>query len=91
MEYDWDDHDELLANSVLDFEKPHPAQHPTQKPIALCEMLIKTYTNEYDVVLDSCASSGTIPKSCISTSRQWIAFETDLKYFNTFLKPLCND
>lgn len=56
--------------------------HPTQKPLALCEYLIKTYTDEGDTVLDSCAGSGTTLLAAKNTGRQYIGFETDPHYFN---------
>lgn len=56
--------------------------HPTQKPVALIEYLIKTYTNENDVVLDNCMGSGTTAVACINTNRNFIGIELDEKYFN---------
>ena len=56
--------------------------HPTQKPVALFEYLIKTYTNEGDVVLDNCIGSGTTPVAAINTNRKYIGYELDEKYFN---------
>ena len=55
--------------------------HPTQKPVALFEYLIKTYTNENEIVLDNCAGSGTTAIACINTNRNYICIEKDLKYF----------
>jgi DNA modification methylase len=51
--------------------------HPTQKPVALCEFLINTYTNEFDVVLDNCIGSGTTAIACMNTSRHYIGIEKD--------------
>ena len=56
--------------------------HPTQKPIDLCEYLIKTYTNEGDIVLDNCAGSGTTGIACINTNRSYILIEKEEKYFD---------
>ena len=56
--------------------------HPTQKPIALFEYLIKTYTNEGDVVLDNCVGSGTTAVACINTKRKYIGMELDEEYYN---------
>lgn len=56
-------------------------QHPTQKPVALFEYLINTYTNPGDVVLDNCMGSGTTAVACIRTGRYFIGFETDLSYY----------
>ena len=56
--------------------------HPTQKPVALLEYLIRTYTNEGDVVLDNCMGSGSTCVACVNTNRHYIGFELDEKYFN---------
>ena len=55
--------------------------HPTQKPLALCEYLIKTYTNEGETVLDNCMGSGTTGVACVNTNRNYIGFELDPEYF----------
>lgn len=54
--------------------------HPTQKPVALCEYLIKTYTNEGDLVLDNCCGSGSTGVACMNTNRRFIGMELDEKY-----------
>jgi site-specific DNA-methyltransferase (adenine-specific) len=56
--------------------------HPTQKPIELCEYLIRTYTNEQELVLDNCFGSGTTMIACLNTNRNYIGFENNEKYFN---------
>ena len=56
--------------------------HPTQKPVALLEYLIKTYTNEGDLVLDNCMGSGSTGVACKNTNRNFIGFELDKAYFN---------
>ena len=55
--------------------------HPTQKPVALCEYLIKTYTNDNDLVLDNCMGSGTTGVACIKTNRNFIGIELNKDYF----------
>ena len=57
-------------------------QHPTQKPVALLEYLIKTYTNEGETVLDNCFGSGTTGVACINTRRSFVGIEIDGDYFN---------
>lgn len=57
-------------------------KHPTQKPISLCEYMIKTYTNENETVLDNCIGSGSTAIACINTNRNYIGFEMDNTYFN---------
>jgi len=60
--------------------------HPTQKPIELMEYLIKTYTNENDLILDNCAGSGTTAIACLNTKRQFIVMEKEQKYYDIILK-----
>lgn len=69
--------------SILNFPKPHPSisKHPTQKPVALLEYLIKTYTNENDVVLDNCMGSGSCGVACKNLNRNFIGIELDKNYF----------
>lgn len=55
--------------------------HPTQKPVALYEYLIRTYTNEGETVLDCCAGSGTTGVACVKTGRNFIGIEKEPKYF----------
>lgn len=55
--------------------------HPTQKPLKLCEYFIKTYTNENDLVLDNCCGSGTIPLACKNLNRRFIGMEIEEKYY----------
>jgi site-specific DNA-methyltransferase (adenine-specific) len=64
--------------------------HPTQKPVALFEYLIKTYTNEGETVLDNCIGSGTTAIACINTNRNYIGFEMDTKYFDIAIKRVNN-
>ena len=70
--------------SILSFSKPHPSVsvHPTQKPIEVCEYLIKTYTNEGDLVLDNCMGSGSCGVACLKTNRNFLGMELDEDYFN---------
>lgn len=56
--------------------------HPTQKPVVLLEYLIKTYSNENDVVLDNCMGSGSTGVACIKCNRNFIGIELDENYFN---------
>ena len=57
------------------------ALHPTQKPLALIEELVKTYTNQGDIVLDSCAGSNTTGLACKNLNRRYIGIELDKNYF----------
>lgn len=56
--------------------------HPTQKPVDLLEYLIRTYTNENDLVLDFTMGSGSTGVACINTNRKFIGVEINEKYFN---------
>ena len=56
--------------------------HPTQKPVALLEELIKTFSNEGDVILDNCMGSGSTCVACKNTNRNFIGIELDENYFN---------
>ena len=67
---------------VLEFKRPHPPIFPTQKPVDLCEYLIKTYTNEGDLILDNCMGSGTTGIAALNTNRKFIGIELDENYFN---------
>ena len=64
--------------------------HPTQKPIALYEELIKTYSNPGDLLLDNCSGSGTIAIAALNTGRHFIGFETNENYYNESLKRIGN-
>ncbi len=66
--------------TVLKFPRDRNKIHPTQKPVALFEYLIKTYTNEGELVLDNCAGSGTTAIACLKTNRNYILIEQETKY-----------
>lgn len=91
------DSTERYPTSVLRFptDKQKSAIHPTQKPVALCEYLIRTYTNEGETVLDNCIGSGSTAIACINSNRSYIGFEIDKKYYDLaieriagYVKPL---
>ena len=67
---------------VFSFGVDMRPSHPTQKPVALFEYLIKTYTNEGETVLDNCMGSGTTAIASMQTGRNYIGFELDEGYFN---------
>ena len=66
---------------ILDFDKDGTL-HSTQKPVGLCEYLIKTYTNEGETVLDNCMGSGTTGVACVNTGRKFIGIELDDNYYS---------
>ncbi len=71
----------FYPKTVLEFSNVNiPSLHPTQKPVALCEYLIKTYTNENNLVLDNCAGSFTTSIACDNTKRNWICIEKESNY-----------
>ena len=74
--------------NIIQFNMDRPKVHPTQKPVALLEYLIKTYTNEGDTVLDSCMGSGTCGVACKKLNRNFIGIEKEEKNFNIFRKVL---
>ena len=65
---------------ILTANSNNNSLHPTQKPVALFEYLIKTYTNEGDTVIDNCAGSGTLSIACERLGRKWIMIEKEEKY-----------
>lgn len=72
-----------FPRSIIEIPK-HSSQcglHPTQKPVALMEYLVRTYTNEGDTVLDNCMGSGTTGVACMNTGRRFIGMEMDAGYF----------
>jgi len=71
--------------SILRYNREN-GLHPTQKPVALFEYLIKTYSNEGDLILDNCAGSGTTAIACLNTNRQFIVMEKEQKYYDMILK-----
>jgi len=79
---------ERYPKSILRFGYCKEKLHPTQKPVALCEYLIKTYTNEGDLVLDNCIGSGTTALACIRTKRYFIGIEKEQKYVDIANKRL---
>jgi len=76
--------------SIIEFPKPHPsiAKHRTEKPVALLEWLIKTYTNKGDLVLDSCIGSGTSGIASCNTKRRFIGIEIDRECYKSALLRL---
>ena len=72
--------------TVLEFARDKNKYHPTQKPVALFEYLINTYTDKNDLVLDNCAGSGTTAIACLNTNRQFIVMEKEPDYFEKIKK-----
>ena len=74
--------------SVLKYHQSDEKLHPTQKPLELCEWLIKTYSNEGDLVFDFCMGSGTSILASINTNRKYIGIEKDKEIYETAKKRL---
>ena len=70
-----------LLPQILKFNNEFGKLHPTQKPVALCEYLIRTYTQKGETVLDNTMGSGTTGVACLKTKRKFIGIELEEKYF----------
>ena len=81
---------EKFPKSIISIKKEHETKvyHPTQKPVALLEYLIKTYSNEGDVVLDNTMGSGSTGVACVRTGRSFIGIELEEDYFNIACKRI---
>ena len=81
--FEYNDDGTRHPTQLLRFNRDNPRKrlHPTQKPVALLEYLIKTYTNEGETVLDNCMGSGSTGIACINTNRNFIGMELDEHYF----------
>ena len=84
------DSTERYPTQILQFktDRQKSALHPTQKPVALLEYLIKTYTNEGETVLDFTMGSGSTGVACVNTNRNFIGIELDEGYFNIAKKRI---
>ena len=82
--------DEKFPRSVICFDKEHSSDtfHPTQKPVALIQYLIRTYSNEGDTILDNCMGSGTTAIACIREKRNFIGFELNKEYYDKACKRI---
>jgi len=74
--------------TIQKFVRDKSGLHPTQKPVSLFEYLIKTYTNESDLVLDNCAGSGTTAIACLNTNRNYILIEKESEYIKVINKRI---
>lgn len=79
-----------FPTSIVRFEKPHPSIciHATQKSLSLIEWLIKTYSNESELILDFTAGSCTLAEGCINTNRKFICIEKDIDIYNVGVKRI---
>ena len=83
---------QYYPKTILEFSNANQQNklHPTEKPINLFEYLIKTYTNENDLVLDNCIGSGTTAIACKNIGRNFIGIEKDEKYYQLALERIFN-
>ena len=79
---------EIIISSRMNECNPVNRVHPTQKPVELMEYLIRTYTDEGDLILDFTMGSGSTGVACLNTNRKFIGIELDEKYFNIAKKRL---
>jgi len=75
-------------SNILRYKKDYTGHHPTQKPVALMEYLIKTYTNEGDTVLDFTMGSGSTGVGAVNINRKFIGIERDETYYGTALQRI---
>ena len=73
---------------MLKFNSVHNPPHPTEKPVALLEYLINTYSNEGELVLDNTMGSGSTGVACVNTNRKFIGIELDEKYYDISCKRI---
>ena len=85
----------FYPKTVLEYSNVHQNQddhfHPTQKPVSLIQYLIRTYTNEGDLVLDNCSGSGTTAIAAIREKRNYIGFEKSEEYWRKSMERIRNE
>lgn len=79
---------ENYPRSILYYDCDESHLHPTQKPVELLEYLIRTYTNEGDLVLDNCMGSGTTAVACLNTNRHYVGFEINAEFYDVAKKRI---
>lgn len=81
--------DEKYPTDIVLFQRDiHNSFHPTKKPVALIQYLIRTYSNEGDTILDNCMGSGTTAIACIKEKRNFIGFELNKEYYDKACKRI---
>jgi site-specific DNA-methyltransferase (adenine-specific) len=83
--------DTYFPQSVLDFtngDRTKEADHPTQKPLDLMRYLVRTYSNEHDLVFDGYSGSGTTAAACIKEKRRFVGAELSKEYFDKSVERL---
>lgn len=87
---EWVQENEGYPSNILYFDLDKEKFHPTQKPIDLLQYLIKTYTNENELVLDNCMGSGSTGVACLNMNRKFIGIELEDKYFDIAIERIEN-
>ena len=85
------EHKGFFPKSIIQFKKDKNKLHPTQKPVALLEYLIRTYTHENDLVLDCCMGSGSTGVACRNLNRDFIGIELDPNYYEIATERIMED
>ncbi len=85
---DWKYPSNIITIPAVVSNSREKTPHPTQKPVALIEYLIKTYSNEGETILDNCMGSGTTAIACMNTGRKYIGFELDKEYYEIAQKRI---
>ena len=81
-------YDEKNPTSIITFKKDKKREHTSQKPLDLLQYLVKTYTNENEIVLDNTMGSGTTGLACLKTNRQFIGIEREKQYYEVAVRRL---
>ena len=81
-------YDEKNPTSIITFKKDKKREHTSQKPLDLLQYLVKTYTNENEIVLDNTMGSGTTGLACLKTNRQFIGIEKEKQYYEVAVRRL---
>lgn len=80
--------DKKLPTTIVEFSRDTKPIHPTQKPVALFEHFIRTYTNENEIVLDNTAGSGTTAIAAINSNRKWVCIEKEKGYYDKAIERI---
>lgn len=81
--------DEKYPTDIIEFARNvHTSFHPVQKPVELIQYLIRTYSNEGDIILDNCMGSGTTAIAAIREKRNFIGFELNKEYYDKACKRI---
>lgn len=80
----------VWSDSYITYNSPEKVNHPSQKPLSICDRIIKASSNENDLIYIPFAGSGSEIVSCINNNRRWIATELSEDYIENIIKPRIN-